>query len=287
MADAASTNSGTEGAATGAAAGAGTGTSGAAAGSGAANAPWYGEVAPEVKTWADGKAYKDAAAALSAHMSLEKLIGVPADQILRLPKPEDAAGWDGVWSRLGRPEAADKYELPVPEGDDGSFAKQVAPLLFANGVPKAMAQKLAAGMNDLSASMIKTQHEQAQAKAAADLAALKNEWGQDFDKRAEFGRRALREIGTPAGLNDADLGTLEAALGTSKMLKLFAGLGEASATAKFSGSQDGGGFQMTKSQAAAKITQLRQDPDWVKAYAGGDRNKISEFTRLNEIANAP
>lgn len=283
MADPAGANSGAAG---GAGAGAGAGATGQGSDQ-AANTPWYGQITPEVKSWVDGKAYKDPQAALSAHMSLEKVMGAPADQILRLPKPEDAAGWDVVWSRLGRPEAADKYELPVPEGDDGSFAKQVAPLLFANGVPKAMAQKLAAGMNDLSASMIKTQHEQAQAKAAADLAALKNEWGQDFDKRAEFGRRALREIGTPAGLNDADLGTLEAALGTSKMLKLFAGLGEASATAKFSGSQDGGGFQMTKSQAAAKITQLRQDPDWVKAYAGGDRNKISEFTRLNEIANAP
>lgn len=286
MADAASTNSGTEGAATGAAAGAGTGTSGAAAGSGAANAPWYGEVAPEVKTWADGKAYKDAAAALSAHMSLEKLIGVPADQILRLPKADDAAGWDGVWNKLGRPESADKYELPVPDGDDGSFAKQVAPLLYANGVPKAMAQKLAAGMNEMAAAMLKTQREEAQAKSTTELAGLKTEWGNDFAKRTEFGRRALREMGASAGLNDQDLGALEASIGTAKMLKLFAGLGEATATAKFSGPDTAGAFQMTRSQAQAKIVQLRQDQDWVKSYASGDRNKIDEFTRLNEIANA-
>jgi hypothetical protein len=37
--------------------------------------------------------------------------------------------------------------------------------------------------------------------------------------------------------------------------------------------------------AQAKIQALRNDPEWTKAYLGGDRAKLEEMTRLMAIAN--
>ena len=45
------------------------------------------------------------------------------------------------------PESADKYELPVPEGDTGEFAKAVAPLFHQAGLSAAQAKALAEGWN--------------------------------------------------------------------------------------------------------------------------------------------
>lgn len=287
MADAATilqSNDGGAGAA-GAGAGAGAAGAGAVAGAGAAaNSPWYGEVAPDLKSWVETKQYKDPATALAAHHSLEKLIGAPADQIVRLPKADDKAGWDGVWNRLGRPEKADGYELPIPDGQDPAFSKTAAQWFHANGVPKAAAQAIAGQWNEYMVGEMKRMDAEAQTKSASALNDLKAEWGQSYAQREEYGRRALRQFGSVAGLDDKDLGSLESALGTTKMLKLFAGLGEANATSKFSGGE-GGSFSMTPAQAQSKIGELKNDKAWATAYLGGDKSKVTELSKLTAIAN--
>lgn len=222
--------------------------------------------------------------ALESYRNLEKLVGAPADQLVRLPKADDKAGWEGVWTKLGRPEKAEGYELPVPQGQDPEFSKTAAQWFHANGIPKGAAQAITTQWNDYVASEIKRMDAEAQTKSAADLAALKGEWGTSYAQREEYGRRALRQFGTAAGLDDKDLGSLEGALGTTKMLKLFAGLGEANATSRFSGGE-GGSFAMTPAQAQAKITEYRNDKVWSSAYIGGDKNKVTEMNRLMSIAN--
>ena len=39
-------------------------------------------------------------------------MGLPADQILRLPKADDAEGMMKVYDRLGRPAKPEEYKLP-------------------------------------------------------------------------------------------------------------------------------------------------------------------------------
>src|SRR5881394_756652 len=53
----------------------------------------------------------------------EKLVGVPADQVLRVPKDAaDEKGWNAVWSRLGKPTDAKGYDF-----SDIKFADGTAP----------------------------------------------------------------------------------------------------------------------------------------------------------------
>jgi hypothetical protein len=193
------------------------------------NAPWYGsfkqDAPADFQQWVTNKNYADPQAALYAHWNAEKLVGAPADQIIRLPKPDDAAAWEGVWNRLGRPAKPEEYELPLPAGDQGEFAKTAAGWFHKAGVPKSAAQAVAKAWNDHMEGYVRQQAEQARAKADGELNALKTEWGNDFDKNAEIGRRGLAEYGKKAGLDDNDLKNIEDALGTGKMLKMFHTLG--------------------------------------------------------------
>lgn len=264
-------------------AGPGAGGNGGGAGGGG-GAPWYGEIPAEraeLREWVANKAFADPITALESAYNLEKLVGAPPDQIIKLPKPDDAAAWDQVWNRLGRPEKPEGYELPVPVGADGKpseadakFSQFVAGVFHKAGLPKAMAQAIAKQVNEYSAQQRQAYVQELETRANQELEALKAEWGQEYDKRAEWGRRGLKAYGEKAGLTGDDLNALENAIGTAKMLKLFVALGETTGEHDFGGGGEGGGSALTPQQAKAKIDELRQQRM---------ENKISQEDYLKEV----
>lgn len=127
------------------------------------------------------------------------------------------------------PETADGYQLPVPEGDDGAFAKTAAAWFHEAGIPPAQAEKLAAKWNEFAASQQKVtadaeaaKEAQAEATYKEQDAALRKEWGDKYDANIELGKRAYREFGFDQDLVDA----MEAKVGPAKLFKLFARLGQ-------------------------------------------------------------
>src|SRR3990167_6497041 len=80
---------------------------------------WYDSFTDAgVKTHAVTKQWATPEDAVRSNLNLEKLIGVPQDQILKLPKADaDAAEWNPIYDRLGRPKTAEEYALkrrPAP-----------------------------------------------------------------------------------------------------------------------------------------------------------------------------
>jgi len=250
---------------------AGAGNQGAPASSSGTQTPWYGEIPAdraELREWVANKAFADPITALESAYNLEKLIGAPPEQILRLPKPDDAEGWAKVWERLGRPAKPEEYELPVPTGPDGKpseadakFAQFVAGVFHQAGVPKAAAVTIAKAVNEYAAQQREAYVRELEAKANRELEELKAEWGASFSEREEWARRGLRAYGQKAGLTGDDLNALESAIGTAKMLRLFVALGETTSEHDIGGEGAGsgsGGSGMTPQQAKARLDELRQ-----------------------------
>lgn len=241
---------------------------GGAPANGGSSAPWYGELPAdspkEFREWLGNKGFKDPVAALESYYNAEKLLGAPADSIIRLPKPDDAEGMRKVWQRLGAPEKPDGYELPVRTGPDGKpleadveFTQFTSQLFHKVGLPKNMAQAIVKEVNEYATNRAKQEAETLKAESERQLNELRQEWGGDYDKNAEFARRGLKAYGEKAGLNADDLNALELAIGTSKMLKLFHALGQTTAEHDFGG---GGvaGVGLTPGHAKAKMDELRQ-----------------------------
>lgn len=149
-----------------------------------------------LKAFIQGKGFKDAAEAAKALQDMEGKIAVP--------------------------ESADAYALPVPEGQDKAFAGEAAKWMHEAGIPVAQAQALAEKWNAYAAAQQQAADVARQQQSEADLATLRQEWGQQFDANAELGRRAVRTFGVEADAVEK----ISQALGDAETLRLFARIGK-------------------------------------------------------------
>lgn len=253
-----------------------------APGAGGEGQPWYSGIPDEgLRGYIETKGFKDPGALAESYRNFEKLQGVPQDRILKLPEKADDPGWAGIYSRLGRPEKADGYELKF-DGDP-AFAQKFQGVFHEANLSKSQAGKLNEAWNSYVNDVIKQDEDARKTKDAAELTELRTKWGATYDANVEAGRRAGREF----GLSEEQFTAISGALGSGKTLELFqsigAKLGEASPFNPASGGS-ASGFGMTPDQAKGRINMLTGDKDWTGRYLNGGAIEKEEMTRLQKIA---
>lgn len=237
------------------------------------------------------KGWKGPADALLSYQNLEKVFGADkAGRTILAPKSDDdAEGWNAVYNRLGRPESADKYELPVPEGDDGSFAQSVAPVLHELGLTSRQAKGLAEWWNQASASRIEMESESFAAQSEAEYKALQSEWGAAASQNEELAKRAVVKFAKEAGIDDQSFENMERAIGTAKLMKLFHAIGSQFAEGTFISSDTPTGGAMTPQAAKNKIAGMFTDQEFMNRYMNQDERvragAIDEMMKLQRMAN--
>lgn len=122
----------------------------------------------------------------------------PQTNDLALPEESDAEGWNALYSKLGRPESADAYEIPLPEGDDGGFAKTAANWLFDAGLSQKQATAIATSWNEFQAEQIANHEKQVEQQREEHFETLQKEWGNKFEENQALVRRALTEFAPPS-----------------------------------------------------------------------------------------
>lgn len=228
-------------------------------GGGGGNTPWYGalpaDAAPEFSQWIANKNFPDAQTALQSSYNLEKLFGADkAGRAVIWPKDaNDAEGWKGIYSRLGVPADATGYKVPDALKDDpliGSFAK----VAHSMNIPASAFEGVVTEMLKAASELDTKSQNDAKAASAKDLDKLKAEWGTDFDKNAEFGRRYLRE----AGWDDAKITRYEQTFGTATMLKDFHQWGTKISEHGFVKGDGAGGMTPQKQAVQKQVDTLKQ-----------------------------
>jgi hypothetical protein len=245
---------------------------------------WYGE--PH-KGLVESKGWKTPDDALQSYRGLEQLLGANADKRgVVLPKDDtDAAGWDAVYTKLGRPEKPEGYKLPMPEGADPAFAKQAAEVMHKFGLTQKQAEGLAAWNNEQGAALFKDQDAKREAAFKTEFESLKTEWGQGFDSNVQLGQRAAKAF----GFGKDELAKIEEAIGPGALLKRFAEVGKRLGEDVLPGDRHGGG-EMGLTPAAAKenIAQLQRDPAFVKDLtdnqAPGHADAVAKWDKLHKAA---
>jgi len=249
---------------------------------------WHASLEPDMQQWVGGmgldKLPADQALAkvLPMYRGAEQKLGVPADQVLKLPgkdaKPED---WKPIWQRLGAPEKPEDYGLAEP-GKETEFLKTASAWFHELGIPKGMASGLAGKWNEyVQASSVRAEGEW-NARFDKEVGELKTAWGQDYDKNLDLSNRVLRT----AGFTREEQMALEQALGPKAFRERFAKFGAMVGEHRFVGTdgQGQGGFQMSAEGAKARIADLNKDAAWKTAFLNGDADKKAEWTRLHTIA---
>lgn len=140
--------------------------------------------------------------------------------------------WSEFYAAIGRPETPEAYELPLPEGDTGEFAKEMAPILHKNGITAEQAKGLAADWNAMVAKQTEAftaaeaAHAQAMnAKNTAEAQALQNEWGQAHTENMELARRAIRQF-IPTDKAGQTIAAIEGVLGYKGAIQFLHGIGK-------------------------------------------------------------
>lgn len=176
------------------------GAAAAATAAGGGGAPdWTAGLDDAGKQLLQVKGWKSPAEALRGYSELERVVG--SDKIV-LPgkdaKPED---WGPVYDKLGRPAAADKYEVKAPEGrdwtpEDKAFQAQILPGLHAAGVTQRQLEAILPAWEKITGDQRQAFEGAPERVAAATTESLTKEWGGEAAYKTNVGlaNGALRTV---------------------------------------------------------------------------------------------
>lgn len=241
---------------------------------------------PLVKSWVTTGGYKDVNSLAQSAFNLEKLIGVPKDRIVKLPSDDNKEAWDKVYTQMGRPETADKYNIPVPEGDSGDFAKVAKGWFHEAGLSESQATKLAELNNAYLTEQMGLQTAASTKEQETQLNLLKAEWGGEFQSKAALVDRA----GEAFGMTPEQLASLKATMGPAAAMKFMHNIGSklgVAANGLVTGESNG--FSGTSpEQAKADINTLRNDRAFIAQFnSKDDKTRFdarAKMDRLHKIA---
>lgn len=270
-----------QGAAAGSAGASGAGASGGAGASAGGSSDWTSGLDELTRGFVQNKGWKGPADVLTSYQNLEKLHGVPAEQIIKLPtKADDVEAWNGIYDRLGRPKEAKDYKIEAPkEGGDPKFVEWAKTTFHGLGFTDKQAVGLAAKWNEHISGAQAAQLEAQKTKNAEEGAALQKEWGAAYDQKSKQADAAMRVL----GLKPEMMVAFNQAVGFSAAMKALADIGAKVGEDSFVG---GGGAPSANSQegAKSKLDALKSDGAFMSRYLNGDAAAKDELEKLMQVA---
>jgi hypothetical protein len=187
---------------------------------------------------------------------------------ISLPAADKIGEWDG-WSKLGWTEKGEDYKLARPEAFkdhpdyDPSFEGAFREAAHKARVPVSQAQAVFDQVSGFLKQALDRDTAARQETTAAELAAVRQEWGAEYDSRLERSRVAARAFGLPA----ADLAVIETALGSSgAVMRLFDAIGSKMGEDKLvMGDTPASTVPGSATAVEAELNRLKADPAWVKS----------------------
>lgn len=197
-------------------------------------------------------------------------VALPTDK----STPEELAAF---YTKLGRPESAEKYGFTLENDENGEIAKALAPAMFNAGLTAKQATQLQTALNTFTAGKV-----DAYAKEQdLQMQALQKDWGADYEKNTELARQATRKY----GLSKEQLVRMETALGSNALMKLMFAIGSTTMDAEIKGAGTGGGLpsgkHYTQQEAAAKMKELQHDKEFGKKFMANDPEALRLFNEVN------
>jgi hypothetical protein len=231
-----------------------------------------------------------------AHQEAQAYIGVPKEQLLKLPKadapPEE---WDEVYAKLGYSKNADDYKLDGLKLSDGTdvpdefkdFVRQQATELKLSPAATAKLAEAVLKHNE-SGTAVKTADETAAATKA--LEQLRQSWGPNYEANKVIADNAYAAMMAAAGFDQpkmtAAIQQLGSAMGKAEVMQMLLAVGQKLGEDKFVGGGGPSGQLAPRNaeQAKARIVELKADETWVKRYLAGGTAENKEMNDLHTLA---
>lgn len=200
-------------------------------------------------------------------------------------------GSEDFYDRIGRPKAADEYKLAdvvdqelfntVPElNNELDGFKNIAHEI---GLTDEQAQKLVS----MRVNTLKAQTENMVKDREVAEAALKKQWGQDYENRLDAAKQVAKIYAEKHG--DSFKNLINSSIGNNPaLINMMAELAVVYKEQGHTG-MSSAQFGMTPAMAQAKIMEKRADRGFMKAYNDdfdpGHKKAVDELRKLYEIAS--
>jgi hypothetical protein len=214
------------------------------------------------------------------YRSAEKFIGVPPDQVVKIPKadaaPEDIRAY---YERLGAPKEAKDYDVSAVK--DAAIAEALRATMHERGVPKDAAAAIAASVAKSLESKATSESTVNVQKLEEQKAALRANWGDKFD----FNHLQAIEGARRLGIAPEAVKALEGVIGYDKVMDAMRKIGVGTKEDTFVERGAGGpaGDVTTREGAVARKSELMADLAWADRYLKGGAAEAREMTRLNTL----
>lgn len=237
---------------------------------------WRASLPDDLKQEKSLSSFKDVATLAKSYVHAQKSLG----SRIPIPDPTNAEALNEIYTKLGRPESPDKYEIQRVEGLNYNEALE----------SKILEQAHRLGLNHQQASELVNWTAQDHAESVAALResteqTLKQEWGQAYDKNIALAQRGLRAFADKELLELID----STGLGNHPaMIRLAHSIGSALGEDSAIGS-GGTGNTMTPADAKSQIGRIMADPNHLyhAQHAGkpGHKEAVAEMQRLFQMAH--
>ncbi len=254
--------------------------------------PYFATLTPELqgsfknKGWDQKTSAEAAVEAMKSYHEAEKHIGIPKDQIVRLPKDAaDAEGWKAFNAKIGVPDKAEGYDFSKIKFADGSdlddsFIDTMRKAAFERGLPASKASEFVA---DVVKWMDGVEQSETVSKQAA-IAQGRDELAKSWGVNAETNKFIAQQAAVKLGLDEDFINAMEAQAGYAKTMQTMLKLGQMMGEDKFVSNQEGPAKGvLTREQATARLDELKRDSTWVAKVNAGDTRVNDEFNALTRI----
>ena len=280
---------GGDGGGDGGAGGGGDGGAGGGAGGGGDGGTavdWIQGLPGDLRQAVETKGYKTPADVARAYFDLEPKIAAKGVILPKADAPKEA--WAEFNKAIGVPDAADGYEIKMPEGrqaseQDKAFHTAARGWFHEAGLRPDQAALLNERWNAFAKEVL--DKSTADTKQATDkaLSDLRQEWGGAYDEKVAAGQLAARQFGTPEVIDK-----LETIVGTAPLIKMFAAIGEALGDDSAQPIGQGGEAITTPAAAKAEIERLKNDEDFKKVFTNPRHREypdaVARMQRLRAVA---
>lgn len=239
---------------------------------------------PDIRAYAETKGFHNTTVdnVVKSYQNLEKIMGADkAGRTVVLPGIDaDEKALGDFYTKLGRPEKADGYELPVPEGDDGKMADWAKGVFHEAGLTSKQAAVVAEKWNEYIGGAAATASEQSQAASQEAESTLKKEWGAAFDQKVAGIDRAAKQL----GMDDAQLTGLRDSMGPVAAMKFVDNLASKLGEAPMDNDNiNPTGGMLTPAAAKVELSKLSLDKEFMTAWL--DRSHPSHKWAMEKKQN--
>ena len=242
---------------------------------------WRDSLSDDIRGDASLENINDINSLAKGYVHAQRMVG--ADKIALPGKYATEDDWQQVYTKLGRPDSPENYELNynLPEGDDGANLNQFKEVSHKLGLLPNQAQGILEFYNEMNQSVVQQGEIALNDNKETVVQGLRKEFGQAADSKLQLAERVAKQFASQE-IFETKLADGSQLGNHPDMIRAFIKIGEAISEDKLNGAPQE--MVMTPDEAQKEIGKLMEEnsPYWQKNHPNHQR-AVDEVARLMEF----